>query len=330
MKRHTMIRTTRSLISSALSAMALLAVHGTASAQTHTLRIIVGYPAGGAPDAVARLFGDQLRQLTGTNVVVDNKTGASGKIAMDSLLSAPADGQTIALIPSGNLLITPMTVKSVKYDSSRDFVPLASVAENGFALAVGPAAPNGSLGAFLAWAKLNPGKASFATPGLGTPQHFLGATLAKAADVELTHVPYRGGAPALNDVLGGQVPALITTEQLVATQHTAGKLRALMVTSPRRNPKMPDVPTARESGFPQMESSDWFGLFAKAGTPPNVVADLQKASAKVLASDSYKRALAEMGYDPPKMDASKLPARVLAEKDAWAKRIAASGFTASD
>ena len=316
-----------------LLAFGLLAASTLAVAQPETggsVKILVGFPAGGAPDAVARAFADQLRQSSGATVVVENKPGASGKIAIDALLSSPATGETVALIPSALLALAPQILKSAKYDSVRDFVTLGSVAEYGFGIAAGPASRATSIAAYKEWAKAHPKDSSYGTPGQGTPQHFLGAQLEKILGIELTHVPYKGGAAAVTDVLGGTVPLLITTEQLLVPYEAQGKLKALLITSRQRNPKMPNVPTAREAGFPQLEATDWFGVFAKTGTPSASAAEWRAQLAKVLASPKYQEAMKNQGFSVPTSQPADFPKLLAAERTDWAERVRVSGFTDTD
>lgn len=293
-----------------------------------TVKILVGFPAGGAPDAVARAFADELRQTTNATVVVENKPGASGKIAIDTLLSSAADGDTIGVIPASVLALVPLIVKAARYDSVRDFVTLGSVAEYGFGVAAGPASKANTITAYKTWAQNNGSQSAFATPGTGTPQHFLGAQLEKALSVPLTHVPYKGGAAAVGDVIGGQIPLLITTEQLLVPHEGQGKLKTLLITSKERNPKMPHVPTAREAGLPQLETTDWFGLFGKAGMPPAKVARWKAQIDTVLASGRYQDALRNMGYTVPAKQPSDFPRLLASERTAWAERVKLSGFAA--
>lgn len=321
----------RSRFLRAAVALAACASTGLATAQvTNTVKILVGFPPGGAPDAVARAYADQLRVATGATVIVENRAGASGKIAIDALLSGAADGQTLALIPSSVLALVPMVVKAAKYDSGRDFVTIGSVAEYGFGLAASQTTGIGDVAAFKTWLRDKGKAAGYATPGLGTPQHFLGAQMAKALGSELTHVPYRGGAAALTDVIGGQVPFLITTEQLLVPYEGQGKLKPLFITSRERNPRMPNVPTAREAGLPQLESTDWFGLFAKAGTPASKVDELRGQLAKVVAATTYRDAMKGMGYTVPQTQSSNFTQVLQAERAAWADRVKISGFEATD
>lgn len=314
-------------------ALGLLAASSLVVAQpadAKVVKLLVGFPAGGAPDAVARAFAEQLRQLTAATVVVENRPGASGKIAIDALLSAPADGETVALIPSSILALVPQVVKAAKYDSVRDFVALGSVGEYGFGIGAGPASGAGDIASYKAWALKHEQESSFATPGLGTPQHFLGAQLEKSLGVGLMHVPYKGGAAAVSDVIGGQVPLLITTEQLLVPFDGQGKIRPLLVTSQKRNPKMPAVPTVREAGLPQLEATDWFGIFARAGTPEATVAGWREIVGKVVATPAYGEALGRMGYAVPSKQPADFPKLLAAERSAWTERVKLSGFTAAD
>ena len=309
--------------------LATLSIHASAQGASN-IKILVGFPAGGAPDAVARAFAEQLRQATGSTVVVENRVGASGKIAIDALLSGPTDGDTVALIPSSVVVLVPQIVKAAKYDAVRDFAALGSVAEYGFGIAAGPLTPATSIAAYKEWARTNGRQSSYATPGPGTPQHFLGAQLEKALGIQLTHVPYKGGAAAINDVMGGQIPLMITTEQLLVPHEGQGKLKTLLVTSRQRNPKLPNVPTAREAGLPQLEATDWFGLFAKAGTAPAKVAEWRATIAKVVTSANYRDAMAKMGYSVPAQQPADFSRLLTTERAAWTERVKLSGFTAAD
>jgi tripartite-type tricarboxylate transporter receptor subunit TctC len=316
-----------------LIAVGLLTASAFATAQpvaNGNVKILVGFPAGGAPDAVARAFADQLRVSSGATVVVENRPGASGKIAIDALLAGPATGETIAVIPSSVLALVPQIVASAKYDSVRDFVTLGSVAEYGFGVAAGPASRATTIAAYKDWAKTHPKESSYGTPGLGTPQHFLGAQLEKSLAIDLTHIPYKGGAAAVTDVIGGTVPLLITTEQLLVPYETQGTLKALFITSNKRNPKMPQVPTAREVGLPQLEATDWFGVFARAGTSAASVSDWRAMVIKVISAPKYQDAMKGQGYTVPTGQPSDFPKLLATERSGWTERVRVSGFTAAD
>ena len=323
MNRKTFVR--------ALAGLACAIAPALATAQSGSaLRILVGFPAGGAPDAVARAYADALRGATGGGVFVENRTGASGRIAIDALLAAPADGQTLALIPASALHTVPMTSRSARYDSLRDFVALGSLAEYGFAVAAGPATGAQDLSALKAWSARNAKPVEFATPGAGTPQHFIGAQMQKLLGIPMVHVPYRGGAAAIGDVLGGQVPLLISTEQLLVPHEGQGRLRTLFITSRERNPRIPDVPTAREAGLPQLEQSDWFGLFVKAGTPAAKVEELRVQLLKVLASPTYRDSMKTLAYGVPQRQPASFTELLQTERAMWAERVKLSGFEAGE
>ena len=296
-----------------------------------TTRILVGYPAGGAPDAVARVFAEQLRQTTGATVIIENRAGATGQLANDALLSAPADGQTVIVMPMTAAVLLPMVAKSAaKYDIAKNFTTLGSLAEYGLGVAAGPAVPASDFEGFKAWAKANPKQVNFGTPGEASPQHFFGAQLGKLIGVEMTHIPYRGGAAAVTDLLGGQIPLLITTEPLLVPLQEQGKIKTLFVTSPERNPKMPTVPTAKELGLNQLELRDFFGLFAKAGTPAARVEEWRAHIKKVVASDGYREAVTKMSYSVPAVQLADYTQHIEAERSAWAERVKSSGFNPSD
>lgn len=295
-----------------------------------TVKVLVGFVAGGPVDAVARAFAEQLRDSTGATVLVENRPGASSKIAIDALLGGSTAGDTIAVIPSSLLVLAPQVLKSARYDAVRDFAALGVVAEYGFAVGTGPAANVRTLAEYATWAKANPKSSSFGTPGLGTPQHFLGAQLQKLLDIELTHVPYRGGAASVTDVIGGQIPMLIAADQLLVAHEGQGKVHTLIVTSRERNPKLPKVPTAREAGYPQLEAVDWFGVFAKAGTSPQMVAAWRTALGKAIAQPKYVAAVKDMGYALPARQPENFASLIDAERAAWTERVKLSGFNAAD
>lgn len=316
----------RAAASLALWAAATLAV----AQPSPTVKILVGFPPGGVVDAVARAYADQARQVTGATVVVENRAGASGKLATDAVVNAPADGLTLVVAPASVLQLAPVVTAGGKGDPLRELAAVGSLAEYGFAVAAGPASGATTVAAFQAWAKTNAAASTFASPGLGTPQQFLGAQLRQAWGVELVHVPYKGGALAINDVLGGQVPLLITTEQLLVPHEGQGRLHTLFITSRKRNPLLPATPTAREIGLPQLETVDWFGLFAKAGTPPDKLEAWRGQVKQVLASPGYVEAMKRLGYGVPERQAADFAALQQAERAAWVERVRLSGFKASE
>ena len=199
---------------------------------------------------MARLLADKMRVTLGQPVVVDNKPGAAGRVALGEVKRAAPDGQTLVLAPSGALVVSPWLYKNLGFDPVSDFTPLARVVTFDFAITAGPAAPAGDLKTILVWMKDNPGKANYGTPGAGTVPHFTGVLLSQGAGTPMTHVAYKGGAPAVNDLLGGQIPLMVDTPLETIEHHRAGKLRILAVTGEARTKSLPDVPTLKEQGIP--------------------------------------------------------------------------------
>jgi tripartite-type tricarboxylate transporter receptor subunit TctC len=325
-----MTTTRRQAIAALVATSAVPALYGSASAQTgKPLRVLVGYPPGGAVDVVAREVGEGLR-AAGYAVVVENRTGAAGRLATEQMLSAPADGSTVVFMPGGNATIFPHVYPKLKYDPFKDLVPLAAVCEFTFGLGVGPGTPAKTLKEFVDWAKANPGKASYGTPGGGTVMHFVGVMFARAAGFEFTHVPYRGGAAAIVDVLGGTVPALATTLPNLVQPHRQGKLRILAFTGSKRLPGLPDVPTFKEAGYPGLEITEKFGFFAHAKTPPSMVAELHAAMRAAATQPRVTAALEKLEFDPVSMTQAEYAAQLKAEHERWGPVIKSTGYKAED
>lgn len=306
-----------------------LALPGILRAQAdQTLRILVGFAPGGAADSVARIVGDGLRSA-GRTAVVDNKAGAGGRVAIDTLLNAPADGKTLLCTPSGNLTLFPHVYRKLRY-TLNDLAPVASVSEFAFGLAVNSASPARSLKEFLARAKADPKDAAYGTPGAGTLMHFLGVMLSKRSDVPLTHIPYKGGAAALTDLLGGQVPAIITTVPHLLPMHRTGKVRIIAVSSPAPIAVLPDVPTFKAAGFPDLTAAEYFAFMARAGTPPAIVQQLSAAISAAVKSPEVSATLHKNDFDPRVITQDELAARLKAEHERWAQIVKDSAYTPED
>lgn len=309
---------------------AALALPGALRAQaTRTTRLVVGFPPGGAIDVVARLVAKGLEERLGT-VVVDNRAGAGGRIAAETVKQAEPDGSTLLFAPAAVFAIYPHIHRNLRFDPAADFVPVGGLCQYPFAIAAGPASQAATLAALLQEARARPGALAYASPGLGTPQHFIGAGLARAGGVQMLHVPYRGGGEAMKDFLGGQVASMVAVAQVLVPQHRAGKARVLAVSSAARDPALPEVPTFAEAGFPGLTLDDWFALFAPAATPAPVRAELQEAATTLRASAAFAGELSRLGYQPMGDAATALPGRLQAEGRRWGELVAVANFTPTD
>jgi tripartite-type tricarboxylate transporter receptor subunit TctC len=312
---------------SCLSAAVVLAASGQAFAQgTKTLKIVVGYAPGGAADVVARAVGEGLRS-SGYTVIVENKAGAGGRLAIESLMALPPDGTSLVIAPLSNLTIYPHIYRSLRYDPLKDLVPVATASGMSFGIAVGAASPAKTLQEYLALAKKDSAMAAYGTPGGGTPMHFLGVMLGREAKVPLTHVPYKGGSAALTDAIGGTLPAVITTLPNLLPMHRAGKLRILAISNPEPLAVLPGVPTFKAAGFPGLNMSEVFGFFAHAGTPAPVVNELNAAISASVKSPEVTAALNKVEFEPRVMTPSALDKQVRAEYESWGKVVKATGYT---
>ena len=291
------------------------------------IRILVGFPPGGSADVVARLLADKMRVTLGQNVIIDNKPGAAGRVALGEVKRAAPDGQTLVLAPSGALVVSPWLYKNLGFDPVRDFTPVARAVTFDFAITAGPGAPSGDLKAILAWMKSNPGKANYGTPGAGTVPHFTGVLLSQSAGVELTHVAYKGGAPSVNDLLGGQVPLVIDTPLETIEHHRAGKLRILAVTGDTRTKSLPEVPTLKELGI-NMAADAYFGVYGPPGMAPEVTSRIARAVADALRQSDVSERIFALGLVPAYGSGDELAATQAAHLKRWEAPIKASGFTA--
>ena len=290
-------------------------------------RLLVGFPPGGSLDVVARLLVEHMKGYA-PSMIVDNRPGAGGRIALEALKAGEPDGSLLALTPGDQVTLFPHVYQRLAYDALRDFVPVTTVCTFPFLLAVGPMVPaNVTTPAdFIDWCRANPRLATYGSPGAGTRPHFLGVTLARAAGFEFVHLPYKGGAPALRDLLGGQIPAVISVFSNAYPHVQSGSLRALAITAPQRSPLLPNVPTAREAGYPGMEAVEWFGLFVPAKTPADIVSSLHSSAALALQTDVVKSGLARQSFDAVAMSRNDFVALIRADTERWGEVVKASGF----
>src|ERR1700704_2280922 len=270
-----------------------------AQALKKPVHIIVGFPAGGGTDVIARILADRLRGPYASTVLVENKPGAAARIAVEYVKNAEPDGSVMLFTPDFPITVYPHSFRSLNYDSLRDFTPVAPAAKSMLTYNVGPAVPEGvkTLAEFVAWCKANPGKASYGTTAAGGTPHFVGMMLASAAGVAMTPVHYRGGAPALQDLLGGHVPAGVNPISESLTVAKSGMVRILAVTGSRRSPFLPDVPTMIEQGFNVVNDS-WLGVIAPAKMPEDVVNSLSSAIAEAVKSPQMVENMAKIGNEP--------------------------------
>jgi tripartite-type tricarboxylate transporter receptor subunit TctC len=322
----------RQFIQSAASLTALGAFPMAAFAQAvDQVRIIYGFPAGSSGDSVARRVGEKLAGTAYTRnaAVVENKPGAGGRIALETLKAAPADGSVLALAPVSALANYPFIYTKMNYDP-KDFAPVSIGAIMQHGLAVGPLVPASvkTVKDFLAWAKANPSQANYGSPGAGSTPHFLGALLGLNSGTELRHVPYRGSVPGVTDTVGGQIAAMVTPHGDFIPNYKAGKLRILATSGPKRSPYVPEVPTFAEQGFPDLTTEEWFGFYAPARTPQNVIAAASTAINAALKDKMVTDSLAVVGLIPHGSTPEEMARWQDSEAKHWAPLIKKIGFTA--
>ena len=312
----------------ALAATALATVAApSVLAQDRTMKILVGFPPGGSADVIARLLAQKMAASLNQPVIVDNKPGAADRLVLGELKRAAPDGQTLVLSPSGAMVIAPWLYSNIGYDPIKDFTPVSRIVTFDFAVTAGPAAPQGDLKSVLAWMKANPGKASYGTSGAGTVPHFAGLLLGQASGVPITHVAYRGGAPAAQDLIGGQIPLMVDTASETIEHHRAGKVRILAVTGEQRSKALPDVATLKEQGI-NMAADAFFGLYGPPGMPADVVGRIDRAVADALKDPAIQEKIYNFGLVPNHAPAAELAATQAAHLKRWEAPIKASGFKA--
>lgn len=296
------------------------------------LRILVGFPPGGSADLLARALAQQLGHK-GATVVVDNKAGAGGRIALEMLKNADADGSVIAVTPASMMVVYPHLYRKLSYQPVQDFAPVSRIGSAQFVLTIGPLVPASvrTLADFLAWCKAHPEQASYGSSGAGSIPHFTGVALSKTTGVELTHVAYKGAAPAMSDMLGGQVAANVGVVSNALQHIQSGKLRALAVSGASRSAALPNVPTVAESGYRAAQAVEWFGVFAPARTAPDTVGRLHALVQDVLRTSGMQEALAKASFEPAVDEGAKEFTQALQQDlQRWADVVRQSGFTPED
>ena len=315
-----MLKLSRRTWSLALLALASLG----AQAQDKTpLKILVGFPPGGSADVIARLVADALRDDFGP-IVVDNKPGAGGRIALNMVKAAKPDGQTVIVLPSGPMVLFPHVYKKLDYDAVKDFTPVSQIARFQFGVVSGPATNVKNVAEMIAKAKSDPGNASYGTPGAGTLPHFMGVLMEQSAGISLNHVPFQGGAPANNALLGGHIGYKFDVVSETAEFHRTGKARIIAVTGGQRDPQVPEVPTLKESGV-NMEATAWFAMYGPAGLKGEALTRLEKAMMKLARDPAVKDKMVKLGLEPIGSSSADLAAAQKADLARWEKPIKATG-----
>ncbi|WP_232776190.1 MULTISPECIES: tripartite tricarboxylate transporter substrate binding protein [Comamonas] len=289
------------------------------------IRIVLGFPAGGPLDQHARLLTDKLQGVLGQPLVVDYKPGAGGSVGAQDVMRSPADGYTLMLANTGVMVINSALYSKLPYNTLKDFTPIARTAMQPLALLVNNKVPAKTLTEFMTYAKANPGKINFGSAGNGGISHLVPEMFKSAAGVDLVHIPYKGSAPAFTDLIGGQVQFMAESIPQAAAYHKQGKVRALAVTSKERNPALPEVPTAIESGLKGFEVVGFYGFLAPAGLPKDVTAKLSNAFQQVMNLPDVKSRMVEQGADPAFLGSEAFGKFLASETPRWAAAVKASG-----
>jgi len=316
---------TRRFLSGSLLLMALAAGFAlpAAAQDKPPLRILVGFPPGGSADVLARLIGDAVRDDF-ASVIVENRPGAGGRIALTATKAAKPDGQTVIVLPSGPMVLFPHVYKKLDYDAVKDFTPITQIARFQFGVVSGPATNVKSIAEMLAKAKSDPATATYGSPGAGTLPHFMGVLMEQSAGVPLTHVPFQGGAPANNALLGGHIGYKFDVVSETVELHRNGKVRIIGVTGASRDPQVPDVPTLKEQGV-AMEATAWFAMYGPAGMSPDVVARLERAVTTAVKTPAMKERMLKLGYEAIGSTSAELAGAQRADLARWEKPIKATG-----
>ena len=298
-----------------------------AAAQSQPLRIIVGFPPGAGADLISRVVGEKMQASLGRTVIVENRPGGGGILANETVKNAAPDGNTILMTPFATMVAYPYSYSKLSYDPFKDYAPVAHLASFQLAFGIGDAVPAKTLAEYVALAKQDNKYRNFASAAAGSLPHFFGVMFARTAGIEMIHVPYRGTAPALQALVGGEIPAAMVTLADIGELARSGKARVLANSGGARAPSFPNVPTFKESGY-DIEGTAWYAMFAPAGTPANLLAPLTKAAADAVKMADVQKRLADMGLEPTGYDAARLAAIMKADYDKWGPPIKASGFKA--
>lgn len=315
-----MIQRRHFLLATGSVALAAPAIGQTGEWPSRQVRLVSPFPPGGAADLTARIMAEELTTALRQTVFVENRTGVGGAIGSEHVARSTADGYTILLASSGPFTITPELVR-LNFDPARDLVPVAMVATVPSIFVVNPGVAANSMTELLALARARPGQLSYASGGNGTAQHLFGEMLKQMAGIDIQHVPYRGGGPAMTDTIAGRVQILCDTLPLALPHIREGRVRAVAVTTARRHPAVPDVPTVAESGVPGYEAVGWYGIAAPTGTPPAIVERLNREVNAILARPAFRERMAGQGADPAPMTPAEFTALIARDRALYAQVI---------
>ncbi|WP_020202856.1 MULTISPECIES: Bug family tripartite tricarboxylate transporter substrate binding protein [Cupriavidus] len=312
----------------ALTALPTSAAHAAEAYPSRPIRLVVPFTPGGTTDILARLVALKLGEALGQTVVVDNRPGAGGNIGAEAVAKAAPDGYTLLMGTLGTQVTNQFIYARMPYDSGKDFAPVTLVANSPNVLLTNATLPVKSVAELIALAKQQPGKLNYASTSTGGSPHLSGELLDSMAGVKMQHVPYKGAAPAMTDLLAGQVNLMYDNLPSALAQIQAGKVRALAVTTPQRAPVLPDVPTVAESGLPGYVVNSWFGLLAPAGTPAALVARIQQAVARILATPEVRQRVEQLGAVPGGDTPAAFAAVIRADTEKWSRVIKNAGIQA--
>ena len=304
-----------------------------ASAQAQTfpdrpIRLIAPFPAGGLADVLARAIGDEMSKSLGQPVIVENRAGAGGNTGADAVAKAAPDGYTLLMSSAGILTANPHLYSKKPFDAATAFIPVSNVAQMNMIVVVNPNLQAQNLKEFVALAKASPDKLNFGSPGIGTTGHLGLAMLMHTAGIKITHVPYKGAAPAVTDLIAGQIDGVVDNPPTVISHVQGGKLRALAFAAKQRLPLLPDVQTAAEAGLPDFVATSWFGIAAPAGTPPAIIARLHKAIADGVRTPAMQERFAKSGAQLIGDTPEQFAAQIRAEYKSWGDIIKAANIKA--
>jgi tripartite-type tricarboxylate transporter receptor subunit TctC len=289
------------------------------------IHLIVPFPPGGPTDIVGRLVAQKISEGVGQPVVVENRAGAGGTVGSIAAAKSPADGYTLLYGSTSTLAIAPSLYRNLPYDPRKAFAPISLVSRGPILVAVNAQVPARTLKEFIDLARKSPGKLSYASAGSGTPPHLAGELFKTVAGVDLLHVPYKGGAPAINDVAGGQVQAIFEGQVALLPHIQSGRIRPLAITGSARNPTLPDVPTTAEAGLPKYDANFWSGLVAPAGTPVEAINRLNAVLVSALSTAEVRETLTRLGLEPAGNTPQQFAGYIAAEMEKWSAVVKASG-----